>query len=122
MHIMRKHLASYGHALRGIRFAFRSERNMIIHMLGAIGVLILNFSFEVTQTEWLITILLIGVVWGAEIFNTAIEKLADQVSREQHPLIGQAKDLAAGAVLVICIAAAVCGIIIYRPYLINAIA
>lgn len=122
MNIIRKHLVSYAHALRGIRFAFRSERNMIIHLLGAIGVLILNFSFAVRQTEWLITILLIGVVWGAEIFNTAIEKLADHVSLEQHPLIGQAKDLAAGAVLVICIASAVCGMIIYRPYLINAIA
>ena len=55
----------------------------------------------------------------AEIFNTAIEKLADWVTKEQDPLIGQVKDLSAGAVLVICFFAVVCAVIIYLPYLLE---
>lgn len=117
MNFFRKHLASYRHAFRGIRFAFRYEHNMIIHLLAAAAVVALNMYVEVSRTEWIITIILIGVVWMAEIFNTALERLADHVSREHHPLIGQAKDLSAGAVLMISLVAVVCAMIIYWPYI-----
>lgn len=120
MDFIRKHLASYRYAFRGIWFAFRHERNMIFHLTAASVVLVLNFSLGVSKTEWLITLILIGLAWMAEIFNTAIEKLADHVSPDYHPLIGQAKDLSAGAVLVICITAGICGLIIYWPYILPA--
>jgi diacylglycerol kinase len=116
--MIRKHLLSYRYALRGMWLAFRFEPNMAIHVGAALAVVVINYWLDVTKTEWLITLILIGVVWMAEIFNTAIEKLADRVTKEQDPLIGQAKDLAAGAVLVICIVAVVCAGIIYTPYLV----
>lgn len=119
MGILKKHLASYPYAFRGIWIALRHERNMIFHLVAAAFVLALNASLHVSKTEWLITLMLIGVAWAAEIVNTAIEKLADFVSPGRHPLIGQVKDLAAGAVLVICLVAATCGIMIYLPYLID---
>ncbi len=115
--MIKKHLASYRYALRGMWLAFRYETNMAFHVAGALAVVVTNYLLEVTRTEWLITLMLIGVVWAAEIFNTAIERLADRVTRDQDPLIGQAKDLSAGAVLIICIAAAICALIIYCPYL-----
>ena len=116
MNFIRKHLAGYPHAFRGIGFAFRHENNMMVHLAAAVAVLLINVTLSVSRTEWLITLMLIGMAWTAEVFNTSIEKLADHVSHEHHPLIGQVKDLAAGAVLVICFAAAVCGLIIYVPY------
>ena len=116
--MIRKHLLSYRYALRGMWLAFRFERNMAIHLMAALAVLLTNYWLGVTQRDWLITLILIGVVWMAEIFNTAIEKLADRVSKEQDPLIGQAKDLSAGAVLVMCIIAVVCAGVIYIPYIV----
>lgn len=116
MNIFRKHLISYTYAFRGIWIAFRYERNMLFHLLAAVVVITLNITLHVTKTDWLLTIILIGLAWTTEIFNTAIEKLADHVSPNRHPLIGSVKDLAAGAVLVICLTAAVCGVIIYWGY------
>ena len=115
--MIRRHLASYRYAMRGIWLAFRYDRNMIFHLAAAVVVLIVNFLLDISRTEWLITLMLIGIVWMAEIFNTAIEKLADRVTKEHDPMIGMAKDLAAGAVLIICFAAIVCAVIIYLPYL-----
>ena len=111
-----KHLASYKYAMRGIWLAFRYEPTMIIHLIAAMVVLALNFGLAVSKIDWILTLALIGIVWMAEIFNTAIEKLANRITREHDPMIGEAKDLSAGAVLVIGIAAAICGAIIYWPY------
>lgn len=115
--MIKRHLTSYRYAFNGIRLAFRQELNMSLHLIAAIAVLVANYLLDVSRTEWLITIALVGVVWTAELFNTAIEKLADRVTTERDPLIGQVKDLAAGAVLVMCIAATICGVVIYGPYL-----
>jgi diacylglycerol kinase len=115
--MIKKHLASYQYAIRGIWLAFRYERNMVFHLVAAVAVLIVNYLLEISRIEWLMTLMLIGMVWTAEIFNTAIEKLADRVTQDRDPMIGQAKDLAAGAVLILCLAAVVCALIIYYPYL-----
>ena len=115
--MLKKHLTGYRYAFRGIGFAFRYENNMRFHFAAALMVILLNYLLPVTITEWLITLMLIGMAWGAEIFNTAIEKLADHVSPEHNTLIGQVKDLSAGAVLVICLFAAICGGVIYLPYI-----
>lgn len=117
MNRIKEHLTSYRYAIRGIVIAFRYEHNMIVHLAAAIAVLVVNILLKVNQTAWLITLILIGLAWMAEIFNTAIEKLADRVTKEQDPLIAQVKDLASGAVLIICFFAVVCAVIIYLPYL-----
>lgn len=119
MNRIKKHLISYRYSIRGILLAFRYEHNMIFHFAAAIAVLIANSLLKVNKTEWLITVILIGLAWMAEIFNTAIEKLADRVNKEQDPLIGQVKDLAAGAVLIMCFFAVVCAVVIYLPYLLK---
>ncbi|EHQ25061.1 diacylglycerol kinase family protein [Mucilaginibacter paludis] len=114
---IKEHLASYRHAIRGIVMAFRYEHSMTFHFAAAAAVVVVNSLLKVNQTEWLITLMLIGLAWTAEVFNTAIEKLADRISKEQDPLIGQAKDLASAAVLIICLFSVLCAIIIYFPYL-----
>ena len=119
MNRIKKHLTSYPYSIRGIWIAFRYEHNMIFHLASAIAVLVVNSMLKVNQTEWLISLMLIGLAWMAEIFNTAIEKLSDRITKEQDSLIGQVKDLASGAVLIICFFAAVCAVIIYLPYLLE---
>lgn len=115
--MLQKHIVSYKYAIRGIWLAFRYEPNMIIHLIATITVLIINYLLQISRTDWLITLILIGTVLMSEIFNTAIEKLADRVSQDNDEMIGHVKDLAAGAVLIIGIAALACAVVIYWPYL-----
>ncbi|GGI52173.1 diacylglycerol kinase [Mucilaginibacter galii] len=115
--IMKQHLISYKYGIRGIWLAFCYEHSMRFHLVAAIAVIILNYVLKVNHTEWLITLILIVLAWMAEIFNTAIEKLADKVTTNHDALIGQVKDLASGAVLIICLFSALCAAIIYVPYL-----
>lgn len=117
MNAVKKHINSYVYAFRGIGLAMRYEVNMMLHVIATLGVIVMNLVLHVDRNDWVFTLMLIGVVWMSEIFNTAIEKLADRVSKDHDELIGQVKDLAAGAVLVVCIVAVICGVIIYYPYL-----
>ena len=78
------------------------------------GVILLHLS----PTEWIIITLCIGLVLAAEAVNSAIEALADRVSAEYDEAIKRTKDLAAGAVLLLAIASAIVGLIIFLPKLI----
>ncbi|GAA4447796.1 diacylglycerol kinase family protein [Nibrella saemangeumensis] len=112
-----KHFGSYKYSVRGVWLAFYYEHNMRYHLAAAIGVVLVNYLLKISRTEWVITLILIGLAWMAEVFNTALEKLADRVNQHPDPLIGQAKDLASGAVFIICLFAVICALIIYLPYL-----
>jgi diacylglycerol kinase len=90
---------------------------MRFHLAAMVGVILVNVLLRVSRTEWLITLMLIGLVWTAEVFNTAIEKLADRVMQDQDVLIGHAKDLASGGVSILCLLAVICALTIYLPYL-----
>jgi len=108
--------SSFKYAFKGITAVFRSEPNMHLHVLASVVVFVMAFRFDVTHTEWCILVFCVGLVWMAEIFNTAIETLTNLVSPELHPLAGKTKDLAAGAVLMASITAAVIGLIVFVPY------
>lgn len=113
----KKQLRSFGYAWKGIRNCVGKEQNLSFHLIAAAAVTVAGFAWKITRTEWIAVILCMGVVIAAELFNTAIEKLVDLVSPQRHPLAGQVKDIAAGAVLVCAVAAAIVGIIIFMPYL-----
>lgn len=112
----KKQLRSFGYAWKGIRSCVGKEQNLSFHLIVTATVVVAGFAWEITRTEWIAVILCIGTVIAAELFNTAIERLVDLVSPQRHPLAGQVKDIAAGAVLVCAIAAIIVGIIIFMPY------
>ena len=112
----RKRIRSFGYAWKGIRCCIGKEQNLSFHLIATAVVVIAGFVLGITHMEWMIIILCIGVVIAAELFNTAIEKLVDLVSPERHPVAGQVKDIAAGAVLICAVAAAIIGLIIFIPY------
>lgn len=113
----KKQLHSFGYAWKGVRCCIGREQNLSFHLIAMILTVIAGFILDITRMEWIMVILCIGVVIAAELFNTAIEKLVDLVSPERHPIAGQVKDIAAGAVLVCAVAAAIIGLIIFIPYL-----
>lgn len=110
-------IQSMGYALNGLKLALK-EKHVQIHLVVAVLVTIAGFYFHITQTEWLVCLLLFGLVIGLEIINTAIERFVDLVSPQQNPLAGKIKDLSAGAVLVSAIIAFISGVLIFLKYII----
>lgn len=108
-------LHNFRYAFRGVGILLRDERNAWIHVAAAIVVLVAGAWLGLSRTEWLVVVVVIAAVIAAEAFNSALERLCDRVSTEHHPLIGEAKDLAAGAVLITAIGAAVVGLILFVP-------
>ncbi len=116
---IKKRMKSFTYAWKGIgSFIFR-EHNAWIHSVITIAVIIAGTFFKIKQTEWIAIILCIGVVFAAEAFNTAIERLVNLVSPQQNKIAGEVKDIAAGAVLICAISAATVGLIIFIPYIIE---
>jgi diacylglycerol kinase len=107
---------SFGFAMKGLKAALMEQPNLRIHILIAIIVIVLGFYFGVTPVEWVLLLILIGLVISAELFNTALENLTDLVTSDYHPLAGKAKDIAAAAVLVLSTVSAVEGFIIFAKY------
>ena len=110
-------IKSVGHALHGIAYVLRSQHNAWIHAAVTVLVVVAGFFFQLTAAEWCCIVIAASSVWTAEALNTALELLADAAIEDLHPLIGHAKDVAAGAVLVTAIAAAIVGVIIFWPYI-----
>jgi len=110
---IRKCIVSFGYAFKGIAYLLKNENNIWYQLIAGAIVIGLGGYLEVTLSEWIILIILIGLVLMAEAFNTAIEKLCDIVHPSRHPKIGVVKDLAAGAVLLISITAGFIGVIIF---------
>lgn len=114
---LKKRLKSFTYAGKGIASFVCKEHNAWIHITAIVVVTIAGFYFGITKTEWIAVALCFGLVLSAEAFNSAIERVVDLASPERHPLAGDAKDIAAGAVLICAIAAAIVGGIIFIPYI-----
>ncbi len=107
--------ASFRHAFDGIADGIKGERNMLIHFASMAFVTVFGFLFSISQTEWLVCVVLFGLVVGAELINTAIETTVDICMPHIDPRAKIAKDVAAGAVLAVSVAAAIAGLIIFVP-------
>lgn len=114
---MKARLASFTYALAGLAHMMLREPNARIHFALTIFAIAVSAILGLSREDWRWILLLIALVWMAEIINTAIEHLADTVHPERAEGIRIAKDLAAGAVLVAATAAAVLGIMTFWPYL-----
>ena len=115
----KKLINSFKYAIEGIISSFKTERNMKIHVLAMIVIIALGLFFKLNKVEWCFIIIAIASVISAELFKTAIETVVDMVSPERNPKAKLAKDIAAGAVLVVAIGAAIIGFIIFGPQIIN---
>ena len=106
---------SFGYAFEGIFTCISKERNMKIHCVMAVLVVIAGFVLKLSAVEWCICLGLFGLVMALELVNTAVEAVVDLVTQEYKPLAKIAKDTAAGAVLIAAIMAALAGLIIFVP-------
>jgi len=114
-----KRARSFRHAFAGIGYTFRTQHNAWIHAAITLAVILLALWLGVSLMEWAILVLAMMVVWVAEFVNTAVEAAIDLAGPEYRPLAKVAKDVAAGAVLVAAIGAAVVGLLILGPSLLD---
>ncbi len=112
-------IESFVYAFAGLKRFFLTEHNVWIHSVAALLAIILSFLLKISALEWVGVLFAIGLVLCAEAFNTCIEKMMDKLWPQQDETVKYVKDLAAGAVLIAAIVAAIIGIIIFLPKIID---
>ncbi len=110
---------SFKYAWEGIKSAYKTEQNILIHTIVAILVLFVGIIVKLSYLEFAIVFLVIGLVIAAEMFNTSIENAIDMAMPSIHPLAKASKDVASGAVLFSAIIAIIVGCFIYIPKIIE---
>lgn len=106
---------SVGHAIDGINYTVSRERNFKIEIGIALIVSVMGFVLKVSSMEWAILVLTIAMVLALEMVNTAIERCVDLVTKDYRELAKVAKDVSAGAVLVMSLFSVVIGIVVFLP-------
>lgn len=114
---MNKFFKSFGYAINGIKVSMAEHRNLLVQVFIGLIAIGAGFYFRITPVEWCILLIMIAIVIGFEMINTAIENLVNLVTRERKPLAGKVKDIAAGAVLFVSVIAVFVGIIIFKKYI-----
>src|SRR5690606_34278376 len=100
---------------KGVKYTLATQVNIWLHLIIAIVVSLLAYFLHFNVEQYLIVMLAIGFVISAELFNTALEEMVNLLSPEYHQVAGVVKDVAAGAVLVAAITAAIVGIALFGP-------
>lgn len=110
-------ILSFRYAFEGIVAALKEEPNLKFHFLAGILVILLSIFLNISKQDWVVIILVIGLVISVELTNTAIEAVVDHLIQTNHPGAKLAKDISAGAVLISALTAAIVGVLIFLPYL-----
>ena len=110
-----KRVKSFGYAFNGLKILIQEEHNSRIHILAACIVVIAGYFFQLSGLEWIAIVFAIGLVIAFEIFNSAIENIADFISPGQDDSIKKIKDLSAAGVLIVALTAAIIGLIVFIP-------
>lgn len=110
-----KRLKSFTYAFAGLKVLFKEEHNARIHLFATVCVIVAGILFKISLLEWVAVAFAIGLVFSFEIMNTSVENIADFICPERDDRIKRIKDLAAAAVLVSAITAAVVGLLVFVP-------
>ena len=106
-------------ALNGIGYTIKTQRNIKIQLCFAIFAIIFGFLFKISNIEWMILTTIIFLVLITELFNTAIETVVDLYTEEYNEKAKIAKDVSAGAVLIMSICSLITGTVLFIPKLIE---
>ena len=108
-------LRSVAHAWSGLVYMFLTQRNARLHLVAALAAIALATWLRIDSTRWAILLLTIGAVCAGETINTTVEALVDLLSPEWHERAKVAKDVSAGAVLLLAVTAVAVGLIVLGP-------
>ena len=110
---------SFGYSIDGLKYAYKYEQSMLIHIFATILAILLGLICQITLIEWCMVFIAIGIVLAGELINTAIEAVVDLVTLEIHPLAKIAKDCGSAATFVMSVIAAIIGCLVYIPHFIE---
>ena len=116
---IRRRLKSFSYAFNGLKILIKEEHNSRIHLFVSIVVIIASFVFKIVLNEWFAIIFSIGIVIAAELFNSAIENIADFISPDKNYKIKVIKDMSSAAVLICALTAATIGFIVFIPKILS---
>lgn len=109
-------LKSMGYAIEGIVTLIKTQPNAQLHCVATAIVVVAGLLTGITNLQWLALVIVIGLVWSFEAFNSALEVLCDKVEPTNDPQIKVVKDVAAGGVLLASMTAAIVGGFVFFPY------
>ena len=112
---IKRTINSFKYAFNGLIDAYRTEQSVWIYIPVALLVILAGFLLKISTFEWLIIILILGIILSLELINTALEAVVDLATEKYHPLAKKAKDTVSAAVLVFAITAVIIGLIIFIP-------
>ena len=107
------------YAFKGLYLLFKTEHSIMAQTFIFSLLILLGFVVDISKQDWINQIIAMGLVMGIEGMNTAVEKLADFIHKENHPKIGFIKDISAGAVTFAALSFIIITLITYLPYIIN---
>jgi diacylglycerol kinase len=116
---LKRLIKSFTYAFRGFKKTFQEEQNLKIQSLAAIIVIVAGFYFQISKTEWLFLIFVIGLVMLMELANSAVERVADMLKPRIHSYVMDIKDIMAAAVMLASLVAVIIGVIIFWPHFFN---
>ena len=108
---IRKLHESFLHAFRGLGLCIHGERNFRVHMVAAFYVTVFALLGRASAEQAALLCICFGLTMGAELMNTAIERLCDRQASGYDGFVRNAKDIAAAGVFVCaaaCVAVGVC--------------
>ena len=112
-------MKSFRPAFTGMAALIRYEHNARIHLVILVIVVAVGFLTGISSAEWLAVLILTGIVFAAECFNSAVEYLADLITGEENEKVRRAKDVAAAGVLISALVAVIAGAVIFIPRIIK---
>ncbi len=118
-HGFKRFLNSFIYSFEGIRYAFKYEQSMTIHLFITAAVIAAGIFFKISYIEWILCLFMVGVIIATELLNTSIEAVVDLACPVKHPLAKVAKDTASAAVFAYAVVAFVTGIMIFMPHIIE---
>ncbi|KGP90501.1 diacylglycerol kinase [Pontibacillus chungwhensis BH030062] len=113
----KKKLIGFSFAFQGVWKVLKTERNFRIHLSVSAIVVLAGLLFDLAAWEWVAVTTIMAMVIILEMINSVIERIMDFLSPEHHPLVGEIKDISAGAVLVAALASVIIACIIFLPKL-----
>lgn len=119
MNIKTTLIQSFKYAFEGIYFAIKLNRNMKIHIVIAILVILASMYFKANVFEMEILTVMIILVICTEMINTALEEMVDLITNEHRREAKIAKDVSAGMVLVAAIGSVIVGILVFVPHILK---
>jgi undecaprenol kinase len=109
-------LKSFKYAVRGFAKTWKEEQNLQIQSLAGTVVFIFAAYFHVSRQEWILLVLIVGLVILMELANSAVERITDVLKPRLNVYVKEIKDITAAAVMVSSLAALIVGILIFWPH------